>query len=365
VSETASSEGRLYSLQVLRALAAVAVVFSHFQFDMARYVTHETGLPNLVIGSAGVDLFFVISGFVIVYASENLFAKPAGQRTFFQHRLIRIVPLYWIVTTIYIAIAATAPVFEKSYSVATILGSYFFIPVPRLDGVVEPIVGQGWTLNYEMLFYLVFAVVVAAPRRLAVAASALLLIGLVFIGRFVDDLPTAVSFWADPIIVEFIFGMGIALAYRQGVRLPRPGAAALIVAGFILLALLPAGATPRALVWGIPAALIVAGSVFGSFALDARGWRIPVIVGNASYALYLIHSFAVRGTLFGAKALSLDVARAPWLYLLIAVATAVILGIIVHYTLERPLIAALRRLAKLNRSVTTTPREQVASQGSP
>jgi exopolysaccharide production protein ExoZ len=114
-------------------------------------------------------------------------------------------------------------------------------------------------------------------------------------------------------------------------------------------------------VWGIPAALIVAGSVFGRFALDARGWRIPIIIGNASYALYLVHSFAVRGTLFGAKAVSLDVAKAPWLYLLVAVAAAILLGIAVHYTLERPLIAALRRLARLNRVVTAAPRKQIAS----
>ena len=361
MSKPAGSERRLYSLQVLRAVAAVAVVFSHFQFDMARYVTQSTGLPNLVIGNAGVDLFFVISGFVIVYASEHLFAQPAGQWTFLQHRLIRIVPLYWIVTTAYIAIAIAGPVFEKSYSAATILGSFFFIPVPRLDGIVEPIVGQGWTLNYEMLFYAVFAVAVAAPRRLAVAATAFFLIGLVFIGRFVDGLPTAVAFWADPIIIEFIFGMGIALAYREGVRLPRLVAVTLIVAGFALLALFPTGGSLRAFVWGIPAALIVAGSVFGRFALDARGWRIPIIIGNASYALYLVHSFAVRGTLFGAKAVSLDVAKAPWLYLLVAVAAAILLGIAVHYTLERPLIAALRRLARLNRVVTAAPRKQIVS----
>jgi peptidoglycan/LPS O-acetylase OafA/YrhL len=360
VSQPASSEGRLYSLQVLRAVAAVAVVFSHFQFDMARYVTQSTGLPNLMIGNAGVDLFFVISGFVIVYASEHLFAQPAGQWTFLQHRLIRIVPLYWIVTIVYIAIAFAAPIFEKSYSVVTILGSFFFIPVPRLDGIVEPIVGQGWTLNYEMLFYVVFAVAVAAPRRLAVAATAFFLIGLVFIGRFVDGLPTAVAFWADPIIIEFIFGMGIALAYREGVRLPRLAAVALIVAGFALLALFPTGGSLRAFVWGIPAALIVAGSVFDAL-LWARGWRIPIIIGNASYALYLVHSFAVRGTLFGAKAVSLDVAKAPWLYLLVAVAAAILLGIVVHYTLERPLIAALRRLARLNRVVTAAPRKQIAS----
>jgi len=361
VSESAGSERRLYSLQVLRAVAAIAVVFSHFQFDMTRYLTQETGLPSLVVGNAGVDLFFVISGFVIVYASENLFAQPTGQWTFFQHRLVRIVPLYWVVTTIYIAIAAAAPEFAKSYSVATILGSYFFIPVPRADGIVEPIVGQGWTLNYEMLFYVVFAVAVAAPRRLAVVATALFLLGLVFIGRLVEGLPTAVAYWADPITIEFIFGMGIALAYRQGVRLPRLGATALVVAGFILFALFPAGGSLRSLVWGIPAALIVAGSVFGPFSLSAPSWRIPIIIGNASYALYLVHSFAVRGTLFGAKAMSLDVTRTPWLYMLFAVAAAVVLSIVVHYTLERPLITALRRFARLNRAVTATPRKQIAS----
>ena len=342
-------------------MAAVAVVFSHFQFDMARYVTQSTGLPNLVIGNAGVDLFFVISGFVIVYASEHLFAQPAGQWTFLQHRLIRIVPLYWIVTTVYIAIAFAAPVIREILLRCHDPRLVFLHSGSPAGRNIEPIVGQGWTLNYEMLFYVVFALAVAAPRRLAVAATAFFLIGLVFIGRFVDGLPTAVAFWADPIIIEFIFGMGIALAYREGVRLPRLAAVALIVAGFALLALFQTGGSLRAFVWGIPAALIVAGSVFGRFALDARGWRIPIIIGNASYALYLVHSFAVRGTLFGAKAVSLDVAKAPWLYLLVAVAAAILLGIVVHYTLERPLIAALRRLARLNRVVTAAPRKQIAS----
>ena len=361
MSERVRSEPRLYSLQFLRAVAAIAVVFGHFQFDMARYVTPETGLPNLMIGNAGVDLFFVISGFVIVYASESLFAQPSGQRIFFQHRLIRIVPLYWIVTTIYVAIAASAPVFAKTYSVATILGSYFFIPVARLDGVVEPIVGQGWTLNYEMLFYVVFAGAVAASRRLAVAATALFLIGLVFIGHVVDGLPTAVAYWADPIVIEFIFGMGIALAYREGLRMPRMVAVAFIVVGFCLFVFFPTGGSPRALVWGIPSALIVMGSVFGHFTLDSQAWRIPIIVGNASYALYLVHSFAVRGTLFGAKALSLDVTKAPWLYLFVALCAAILLAIVVHYTLERPLIDALRRHAKSSRPITAAPGKQIAS----
>ena len=138
-----------------------------------------TPCPDLTLGNAGVDLFFVISGFVMVYASERMFGRAGGQLQFITRRLIRIVPLYWLVTPLYLVMALAIPAFEKSYSVASVVASYLFIPWPRLDGIMQPLVGQGWTLNYEMFFYAIFAAAILAPRRIAVAlASGVLIVAV-------------------------------------------------------------------------------------------------------------------------------------------------------------------------------------------
>jgi len=138
----------IVAIQALRALAATAVVFAHFQMDLGRLLNARDALPDLTLGNAGVDLFFVISGFVMVYASEPMFGRAGGPLQFMTRRLIRIVPLYWLVTTLYLVMALAIPAFEKSYSVASVVASYLFIPWPRLDGIMQPLVGQGWTLNY-------------------------------------------------------------------------------------------------------------------------------------------------------------------------------------------------------------------------
>src|SRR6478609_4729014 len=92
----------LLSVQMLRALAAAMVVLHHIQLNLALGFGLPEALPNLAVGSAGVDIFFGISGFVMVISSDRLFARPGAAKTFITRRLIRIVPLYWAVTSIYV-----------------------------------------------------------------------------------------------------------------------------------------------------------------------------------------------------------------------------------------------------------------------
>jgi peptidoglycan/LPS O-acetylase OafA/YrhL len=324
-------------------------VFAHFQFDLGRYAHARDALPDLSLGNAGVDLFFVISGFVIVYASEPLFGRPGAPLRFFTHRAIRIVPLYWLVTTLYIAMAFGIPHFGKDYSLATVVASYLFVPLRGVDGYVEPVVGQGWTLNYEMLFYVVFTFAVWAPRRIAVALAATVLLAAVIAGQIAAPASATLVFWSNPIVVEFLLGMAIALAYRDGVRLPQPVAVVIMIAGFTLLALGNYAvhvSDQRLIMFGLPAALVVAGATFGAFSLHATGWTLLAVVGDASYALYLFHSFAVRGVLMLAARTGLDVARHPWPYLAAAVIGAIAIAVAVHYTFERPVTRLLRRLTQ-------------------
>jgi peptidoglycan/LPS O-acetylase OafA/YrhL len=337
----------IIAIQVLRALAAVAVAVSHFQFDLQRTFGLGAALPPLGYGNAGVDLFFVISGFVMVYASEPLFGRRDGPGAFFMRRLIRIVPIYWLVTTLYIVLAFTLPGHKVTYSAQHIVASYLFIPWPRLDGVMQPVVGQGWTLNYEMLFYAVFALAVLAPRRMAVTLVALALGVAVLIGALIS-LPEPLAFWCDPMLLEFVFGMGLGLAYREGVRLPPLVGWLLILAGLVGFALAPWPAWgysgTRFLTWGLPAVLMVAGAGFGQLCVSRR-WQPLVLLGEASYALYLLHSIPVRAVLQGAGWAKLDIAAAPWFYLALATAGAIALAILVHLAFERPVTRALRRRA--------------------
>jgi exopolysaccharide production protein ExoZ len=333
----------IVAIQVLRAIAALAVVLSHSAFDLQRFGYGSPGpLSHFHLGDAGVDLFFVISGFVMVYASEPLFGRAIGALSFFIHRLIRIVPLYWLVTTIYVAISMPT----ATYDLQTIAASYLFVPLPRPDGIMQPIVGQGWTLNYEMFFYVIFALAVLVPLRAAVIAASCTLFVMVAAGHVFAPLPPASGFWTDSIVLEFVFGMLIGLAYSEGVTLKQSIAVSLILFGFILIAsgeLVPHEI--RVVWWGIPAALIVTGATFGRFAMRGPVWRPLVIVGNASYALYLIHPAPIRAVLMLARWIGFDLGQALWLYVSAAVVLSTLLAVVIYFWLERPVTTAMRRLA--------------------
>ena len=200
----------------------------------AVHLKGEADFPHLY-GPFGVDIFFVISGFVMVYSSERLFGQPGAPITFFARRLARIVPLYWAATTILVW-------FVVPYaSTKAVLGSLFFGPhIPS----EAPLLLVGWTLIFEMFFYVAFAIALFAKRRFAVVAGVtvfLILFSLLFgpddAGPSTQPPPSSgIAYLADPIIIEFVFGMLIALVHRGGARLSMWAAISLSLAGFFWLA---------------------------------------------------------------------------------------------------------------------------------
>ena len=334
------------SVQVLRAIAALSVVACHYGLFYSQSLGDPKAITALAFGEAGVDLFFVISGFIMVYASQTLYGQPGGPMTFFIRRVIRIVPIYWLVTTAYLLLAIALPGFEKGRDADFVIASYLFIPFPRPDGSMQPLVGQGWTLNYEMLFYAMFAVAVFAPRRTAVAAASLIVGVIGVTGYLVAFTNPILEFWTNPIIIEFAFGMLIGLAYLEGFRLPRWLGWTLVLGG---LALFLASMQMRDLFggrllpWGLPAAAAVAGATLGGATLSGAVWSGFVLIGETSYALYLTHTLAVRGliALFGRLGIDLPF----WPGLGLALVLSVALAIAVYYAFERPLTRALRNVA--------------------
>lgn len=328
----------IVSIQLLRAVAAIGVAAFHVQFDLQRYYGLGHLLPDLTVGAAGVDLFFVISGFIMAWTSGHLFGTRGAASGFLWRRVARIVPLYWAVTALYLGITLVLPGSGPSYSPVDVAASLLFIPALRPDGtIVQPIVGQGWSLNYEMFFYGLFAIALLFRRSLGLSLLCLMFTGLVA-AHFTFDLGTILHFWTMPLILEFVFGLSIGIAARSGFVLPRYLAVALISAGLILLfapwAPIPTESN-RPFVWGIPAAMIVAGLVLGRLEPKRFRWSI-LTLGDASYALYLLHALCARAVLLVAAHLGLDLSSLAWPLLLVSVSLGVAISVVVHMLFERP-----------------------------
>jgi peptidoglycan/LPS O-acetylase OafA/YrhL len=345
---------KLLLVQILRGVAALSIAALHAQHDAVALAaaTGTAWVPPLDLPwAAGVDAFFVISGFIMVHASLDLFHREGARGAFLARRVARIVPLYWAVTTLYLALAVLAPGLLNSELLAPwpVLASYLFIPAERPDGVVQPLYSLGWTLNYEMFFYALFALAIVLPYHRAIATLAGTILALVAVGS-VCRLPEPFAFWTSPILLEFVFGLALGHLRAQGVTIGRVMQVALALAGLALLALdltNPAGAVvvPRVLAWGVPAACLVAAASLGRDGLSPRSaaTRFGVALGDASYALYLLHPFAIRGVRSLAAASGLGSALGPGGFILIALAGAILASLVVHRTFELAATAWLRQ----------------------
>jgi exopolysaccharide production protein ExoZ len=342
----------LFNVQVLRAIAALLVVHAH--------AAGSTGLGLRWVGGAdGVDLFFVISGFIIAYVAA---LEPSQ---FMTRRLIRIVPIYWTSTiALYLLVLALPRLFHTTSSDPVLLvRSLAFLPtasgVHTEDGIPHPTLSGGWTLNYEMYFYAVFAVALAAaPRRATGIAVALLLAVLAAVQLTpLRDHPVA-YFYGHPIILEFAYGIAAfhAVRYVEARRAGRrpaaaiPGEKAILVAGVGLgLAALALrhelfGAAPRWLASGLPAFVVVVCAVLlervHRVAITNR-WAI--LVGDTSYVMYLIHAYVVFGVLRLAIGRPQVTELAGQLIALGLMAVSAAAAIAIYRWYEQPILRALKR----------------------
>ena len=319
---------RLHSLQYLRALAALAVVYSHSVIQVDSF---EAVLPHR--GSFGVDVFFVISGFIMVYIARSG-DTPAR---FLYNRVRRVVPLYWFFTLLMAAVLLLAPGIFKTtvFSWTTLLQSLLFIPHYSLShpDSLWPLVAPGWSLNYEMYFYTCFALslFVAARFRLVSITVLILLVYLISIaagnGSPTDTRdPALPAFYGNAIVFEFVFGMAIAAAWQRGWRMPTAVAWSSLAVGTAVLVLPAEVHAPRLIQFGIPSAMIV----FATISLRMPEVRWCVVLGDASYALYLSHLFTL-GVLRKLLPPWLgDDTAAAWQFVLISLTVCTIVSVLVH-----------------------------------
>lgn len=332
----------LLNIQYLRGIAALMVVVFHV-LDSGGRLGGDVVLPGFSLGEAGVDLFFVISGFIIWTTTSRSQTTPS---LFLAKRLKRVVPLYWLLTLAMAAVALAAPNLLRStvFDPAHLLASLAFWPYPHPTfGAFNPVLFVGWTLNYEMAFYLTFALVL--PLKGAARAGGFLAASLfvVQIGQMFRPAGIA-GFYTDPIVLEFTLGVLIGLACDAGLRTSRTLAALAVAAGAVALLAaenMPVHRLARA---GLPMALIVFGAVFWERARPAPALALPLAIGNASYSLYLTHLIALPIgqiawlKLFGVPSGGVAIAT----YVVFCTLACLLAGILAYRFLERPLNALTR-----------------------
>jgi len=335
------------TIQALRAVAALLVVVYH-AFDMWGLRIDATA-PGVSWGNgaAGVDIFFVVSGFVMVVSSRRIASQPRAAWTFIQHRIVRIVPLYWLLTTAKLVLVFSFAdlALRSGLDIDYIARSYLFFPMVDGAGHFRPLLPVGWTLTYEFLFYLLFAFALA----LRVDVLRVLIPGLglfVVAALFRTDSWPAWTILLNTLVIEFIFGVILAKLILRGWVLPTGVALCFVVAGFALILLMPQGSESlRTLTWGLPALAIVAGAVSLEKYLAEALPRWLLALGDASYSVYLTHGFVVPviGLVFVFFHWT-GLAAEATVVLACLVASAIV-GWVVYLMVERPMTLALTQLA--------------------
>lgn len=361
VEHTGGHLGQLRSIQALRGIAALAVMFAHLHGVEARHAGEDPVLSVAwIAGVSGVDLFFVISGFIMVWVAGDTVPTRQNAAKFLFARIMRIYPLWWLFAgamAAYFLLAYGTPWDAENLSASNVSGaehlikSFLLIPHDAF-----PILPLGWTLMHEMYFYVVFALILLLPQQFRFRACflwALIIMAAVsaqITGFFANTLLNLILF---PMTLEFLFGAGAAWMIKAGWTQYRWPALALGLIGLALAyvnvdflstdALLP---TVRTFSYGPAFALLV----YALVAIECRsnlGRYIPqfaVRLGDWSYSLYLCHLLVISAiarvffTYFGQAGIFDNIA-----FLLISIIASVALSGLVYRVFERPVLAVSKR----------------------
>lgn len=341
-TRTADARKRLDAVQALRALAAMLVVTGHAIYEARVYDATGTlaHIANWPVWSAGVDLFFVLSGYIMMWTFGERFAEPHAPREFLARRLVRILPPYWAFTLLLAVAIVLVPGRIETARLDTghLALSLLLIPHVAPTGGIHPLLALGWTLMYEMFFYLAFAVALLFPRRIGLALLVVAFTVSNLAARSGVPMPDALALmWGDTVIFEFLLGIAFYFIQRDGGL--ATGRMIAVVAA-LLAATSAARLMPhvesRFLLYGLPALAILA---LASWAVPLRRSALVgllVLVGDASYTLYLSHPFVLEPV----KELA-EIAGGSWfgiaLYLVAAVTCAIAFALIFYRLIERRL----------------------------
>lgn len=315
----------LNNIQILRAFAAINVIYYHIILTSSSYnqpVNFFLFLKDW--GANGVDIFFVISGFVIFY-SQSLKKKNAFE--FIKARIIRIVPIYWLLTLSIIFLIFLFPNIFRTLELNPIhiFSSLFFFNAAITE--IYPVLSVGWTIEYEIFFYFIYFIAIFFnSKKLPLIFPTITLSILVLIGLI------------KPIVIEFILGILSAKLYISGKFKKFTNFFLLIALFFFIITIFFKFELNRIFIYGLPAFFLILSIVN----LKQANNKLLIYLGNASYSIYLSQAFSVPG-FYKISSQLLYSFNGDFLSIM-SLILSVIFGCIVYNFLERPLTKYFKKI---------------------
>lgn len=343
------------NIQYLRFIAAFLVILAHANFQMYGIPAQLTNM-----GGFGVDIFFIVSGFIMPYIifggmyTENTQAKISAIE-FLWRRITRIWPIYFltIMTILAISAAVVTGVIENPTP-----GLAYFFNGSKIDGrwLLEtltfthweraPILGIGWTLQVEFMFYVAIAVILSLRVKTLEGLEAGLLI-FFFASFLLSTFSPIANSFANAMILEFMLGVFLYRIVSKGVLLPKYVAILIIIATIPLVLMIDKNAAIRGLgflyrpiAWGIPAFFLTWAAL--SIERITPSIKGVELLGDASYSLYLTHGFFAPVFIFMWERSGLTEHTTWWVYLIAYVIACQGLAIATHLYIEKPLNNIIR-----------------------
>lgn len=350
------------SVQALRLVAAVLVVITHSTLYAHDRLDHRFSVWGF--GTIGVDVFFVISGFVMMVSSSRHLEERRYWKKFALRRIVRIGPMYWIATTVKLLTLLVLPgaVLHAALNPGKAALSYLFLPSRNVDGNLEPLLGVGWTLVFEMAFYAIFTLALVVRANVIVFCA--IILSLLALGSIFVDHATgpAVSFYLDPIVLYFLVGMVIA-KWTLDQSWQRMAA----WFGYILLLWVTIysfdshdGFDFGQLARNIGVTAVFLAVILAEPILSRRIPRAVVFMGDASYSLYLFHPLLAPAVpvVLG----KLHIISQP-LSVLLSVVGVLVSAAFIYRFVERPITRRLQHLLLSPRQATVHDKESSRASG--
>lgn len=339
---TMVKNGTMHSIQMLRAIAALLVVLYHGQLAIStRFASPAFSAETYLFafGAVGVHIFFVISGFIMVYTTRV--DQDFAARDFLRRRILRIYPMYWVCAACYLV-------------VHNFIGSPYLLSELEILGALalypehaSAIIGPAWTLSFEMFFYLCFGIAMKLGATRGLVALGAVFMLSVATGFFFPTDGALGRLITNSLLLEFIAGAAIGWLLATE-RLPQRGGSIVLLFALILFGVgIAVGHDrfPSVAMWGIPSTLLVAGAVIWE---NAHGFKNDLRkfshFGNSSYVLYLIHLIIITLTItFAAYAPAIKMVE-PALASVAIAAVSLLVAEALHAGIERPMTRWLNGL---------------------
>jgi len=278
---------KIRNLQALRLYAAFGVVLFHTGFTI--HGVRPFG------GVFGVHMFFLLSGYIMASIIDN---DPTA---FVRRRLIRIIPLYWTLTLFLYTVAWKFPhLMGATRAVPSeLIKSLLFVPFAKSNGLYQPILFVGWTVNYEMFFYMMLSIAVLINKRRAALLGASIMLTVMAICSLFATRSAIAKFYSDPVLLECVFGLlayyCVRYASRRMTPAMKPVLIGLAAVSLVLLPVIEAfrllASVPMVLRFGPLSFILICSACLLAFSGFDIQVKVIVLLGDASYVMYLVHPY--------------------------------------------------------------------------